>query len=81
MKQIPSAKDNDERLLTYLKEKYLQKDGTALIEVELYEGFELYDPLTRGKTRRLNQDIFELGQLPAAEAAGLKEHQHMHSVH
>ena len=22
-----------------------------------------------------------LGQLPAAEAAGLKEHQHMHSVH
>lgn len=34
MKQISSAKDNDERLLTYLKEKYLQKDGTALIEVE-----------------------------------------------
>lgn len=60
MKQMPSAKDNDERLLTYLKEKYLQKDGTALIEIELYEGFELYDPLTRGKTRRLNQDIFEL---------------------
>ena len=50
----------EESLPEYLKRKYYRQDGTAVIEVNLYEGFSLYDPLTHGGGRQLNPDIYEL---------------------
>lgn len=55
-----ARKTTDQQMAEYLQKNYMQQDGTALIKINLYDDFELYDPLTIGETRRLNQDIYDL---------------------
>lgn len=40
--------------------EYLCADGMAQIDVNLYEGVNLFNPLSFGKQRDLNSDIYEL---------------------
>lgn len=40
--------------------EYLCADGVAQIDVNLYEGVNLFNPLSYGKQRDLNNDIYEL---------------------
>lgn len=40
--------------------EYLCADGMAQIDVNLYEGVDLFNPLSFGKQRDLNSDIYEL---------------------
>ena len=49
----------EESLPAYLKANYLQPDGTALIEIDL-SSTDIFNPLSYGKGRTLNQDIFDL---------------------
>lgn len=41
-------------------QEYLCPDGKAQIDINLYDGVELFDPLTFGKQRDLNSDIYAL---------------------
>ncbi len=53
-------RDTKEKSLpAYLKDNYLQPDGTALIEIDL-SSTDIFNPLSYGKGRTLNQDIFDL---------------------
>ena len=45
-------------LRSYLKEEYMDADGCGVIDVCLYEGLELYDPLSCGRQLELNPDIY-----------------------
>ncbi len=51
--RIPSAEDMTER-------EYLCDDGRAQIDVNLFDGAELFNPLTYQKQRDLNSAIYEL---------------------
>lgn len=41
-------------------QEYLCPDGKAQIDIDLYDGVELFNPLTFGKQRDLNSDIYAL---------------------
>lgn len=41
-------------------DEYLCPDGKAQIDIHLYDGVELFNPLTFGKQRDLNSDIYDL---------------------
>lgn len=41
-------------------DEYLCPDGKAQIDINLYDGVELFNPLTFGKQRDLNSDIYAL---------------------
>lgn len=40
--------------------EYLCSDGMAQIDINLYDGVELFNPLSYGKQRDLHRDIYEL---------------------
>ena len=44
-------------LRRYLDEEYMNDEGVGVIDVCLYEGLELYDPLSCGRQRELNPEI------------------------
>lgn len=46
-------------LRKYIEEEYIE-DGVAVINIALYDGFEVFEPLTSGKQLELNQDIYDL---------------------
>lgn len=52
-KMVPTA---DEKTAS----EYLCADGKAQIDINLYEGAELFNPLTFGRQRDLSSDIYEL---------------------
>ena len=41
-------------------DEYLCADGKAQIDINLYDGVELFNPLTFEKQRDLNNDIYDL---------------------
>lgn len=43
----------------YINKEYIE-DGVAVINIALYDDFEIFDPLTAGKQLELNQDIYDL---------------------
>ena len=50
-------------LRRYLDEEYMNDEGVGVIDVCLYEGLELYDPLSCGRQRELNPEIYDfIGQ-------------------
>lgn len=45
-------------LRRYLDEEYMNGEGVGVIDVCLYEGLDLYDPLSWGRQRELNPEIY-----------------------
>ena len=45
-------------LRSYLAEEYIDAEGFGVIDVCLYEGLELYEPLSWGRQRELNPEIY-----------------------
>ncbi len=43
----------------YVKEEYLEEGGNAIIDIQLYEGLELFDPLSMGKQIDINPEIID----------------------
>lgn len=42
----------------YIRQEYLCADGKAQIDVRIYDGLEWFDPLSMGRQRELNGDIY-----------------------
>ena len=69
-------------LRRYLDEEYMNDEGVGVIDVCLYEGLELYDPLSWGRQRELNPEIYDfIGQkanlLPAQVPLRICFHGHV----
>lgn len=69
-------------LRRYLDEEYMNDEGVGVIDVCLYEGLELYDPLSYGGQRELNPEIYDfIGQkanlLPALVPLRICFHGHV----
>ena len=43
----------------YLDEEYMTEDGVGVIDVRLYDELALYDPLSLGRQRELNPEIYD----------------------
>lgn len=59
MNKRTSKNSVDQSLPSYLKANYLLPDGTARIDVNVI-GVEIFNPLSYGNGRTLNQDLFDL---------------------
>lgn len=59
MNKRTSKNSVDQSLPSYLKANYLQPDGTARIAVNVI-GAEIFNPMSYGNGRTLNQDLFDL---------------------
>lgn len=59
MNKRTSKNSVNQSLPSYLKANYLLPDGTARIDVNLI-GVEIFNPLSYGNGRTLNQDLFDL---------------------
>ncbi len=46
-------------LRQYVEQEYLDEEGNAVIDIHLYEGLELFDPLSMGKQRDINPEIID----------------------
>ena len=69
-------------LRRYLDEEYMNDEGVGVIDVCLSEGLELYDPLSYGRQRELNPEIYDfIGQkanlLPAQVPLRICFHGHV----
>ena len=69
-------------LRRYLDEEYMNDEGVGVIDVCLSEGLELYDPLSYGRQRELNPEIYDfIGQkanlLPALVPLRICVHGHV----
>ena len=69
-------------LRRYLDEEYMNDEGVGVIDVCLHEGLELYDPLSFGRQRELNPEIYAfIGQkanlLPALMPLRICFHGHV----
>ena len=69
-------------LRRYLDEEYMNDEGVGVIDVCLSEGLELYDPLSYGRQRELNPEIYDfIGQkanlLPALVPLRICFHGHV----
>lgn len=69
-------------LRRYLDEEYMNDEGVGVIDVCLSEGLELYDPLSWGRQRELNPEIYDfIGQkanlLPAQVPLRICFHGHV----
>lgn len=43
----------------FVRSEYINDKGEAVIHVQIDEDYEVYDPLSTGKTKDLNQDIYD----------------------
>ena len=59
MNKRTSKNSVDQSLPSYLKANYLLPDGTARIDVNVI-GAEIFNPMSYGNGRTLNQDLFDL---------------------
>lgn len=59
LKKVAQGKGNIRTLHDYIDQEFMDEDGYAVIDVRLYDGLELYDPLSVGKQRDLNPEIYD----------------------
>lgn len=59
LRKVIQGKDSIQTLHHYIEQEYMDADGYAAIDVCLYEGLELYDPMSVGRQRDLNQEIYD----------------------
>lgn len=57
--KVVQHKGNIQTLHQYIEQEYMDDDGYAVIDVLLYDGLELYHPMSMGKQRDLNQEIYD----------------------
>ena len=56
--KIHQLEASSHRPLDYVREEFLCADGKAQIDIRLYDGLELFDPLSMGRQKELNGDIY-----------------------
>ena len=50
---------NREYLRQYIDKEFIDSEGDAVIEINLYEGFSIFDKLSRNDQAELNEEIYE----------------------
>lgn len=59
LRKVIQYRGNLQTLHRYIEQEYMDADGYAVIDVSLYDGLTLYDPMSLGKQRDLNQEIYD----------------------
>lgn len=59
LRKAARGKDGMQTLHQYMEQEYMDEDGYAVIDVCLYDGLELYNPMSMGRQRDLNPEIYD----------------------
>lgn len=59
LRKVVQGKDSVQTLHHYIDQEYMDDDGYAVIDVCLYEELEIYAPMSMGRQRDLNPEIYD----------------------
>lgn len=59
LKKVTSHRADHQTLGQYIDEEYMDADGYAVIDINLYDGLALYDPLSMGRQLELSQELYD----------------------
>lgn len=59
LKKVAQSHASLQTLHQYIEQEFMDADGYGVIDICLYEGLELYDPLSMGRQRELNPEIYD----------------------
>ena len=54
LKKVTARRTNLQTLRQYIDQEYMDADGYAVIDIALYDGLALYDPLSMGRQKDLS---------------------------
>lgn len=59
LKKVTARRTNLQTLRQYIDQEYMDADGYAVIDIALYDGLALYDPLSMGRQLDLSEELYD----------------------